>query len=222
MIGAIQTHGELLHWHPHIHVLITCGAFTPEGEFLELPEFDRERLLDAWHSRSLRAVLGRGEDRTGSRREHAELGTQRLPCRPVGPFASGRSSWYRAARAVHDLLSFQPLSVGEGERHRADRLPSREAGLPGLSRPEGRWDASGSAAARAAGVRPCVRCSSQGQFRSSLPPVTRWLVLLIASGHGQRDSSRCQSRRVRKQGRVPRAWPPPATASLCGHVTFSR
>ena len=48
MIAAIQTHGELLHWHPHIHVLITCGAFTPEGDFLELPEFDRERLLVAW------------------------------------------------------------------------------------------------------------------------------------------------------------------------------
>ena len=48
MIAAIQTHGELLHWHPHIHVLITCGAFTPEGDFLELPEFDMERLLVAW------------------------------------------------------------------------------------------------------------------------------------------------------------------------------
>ena len=48
MIAAIQTHGELLHWHPHIHVLITCGAFTPEGDFLELPEFDRERVLAAW------------------------------------------------------------------------------------------------------------------------------------------------------------------------------
>jgi len=48
MIAAIRTHGELLHWHPHIHVLITCGAFTPEGEFLELPEFDMERLLVAW------------------------------------------------------------------------------------------------------------------------------------------------------------------------------
>ena len=48
MIAAIQTHGELLHWHPHIHVLITCGAWTPEGDFLELPEFDMERLLLAW------------------------------------------------------------------------------------------------------------------------------------------------------------------------------
>ena len=48
MIAAIQTHGELLHWHPHIHVLITCGAFTPEGDLLECPEFDMKRLLVAW------------------------------------------------------------------------------------------------------------------------------------------------------------------------------
>jgi hypothetical protein len=48
MIAAIQTHGELLHWHSHIHVLITCGAFTPEGDFLQLPEFDMDRLLVAW------------------------------------------------------------------------------------------------------------------------------------------------------------------------------
>jgi ribosomal protein S27E len=48
MVAAIQTHGELLHWHPHFHVLLTCGAFTPEGEFLELPELDLERLQTAW------------------------------------------------------------------------------------------------------------------------------------------------------------------------------
>ena len=48
MIAAIQTHGELLHWHPHIHVLLTCGAFTPQGDFLEFSELDMERLLVAW------------------------------------------------------------------------------------------------------------------------------------------------------------------------------
>ena len=48
MVAAIQTHGELLHWHPHLHMLLTCGAFTPEGDFLELPQFDMERLLLAW------------------------------------------------------------------------------------------------------------------------------------------------------------------------------
>ncbi len=48
MVAAIQTHGELLHWHPHLHMLLTYGAFTPEGDFLELPQFDMERLLVAW------------------------------------------------------------------------------------------------------------------------------------------------------------------------------
>jgi hypothetical protein len=48
LVAAIQTFGELLHWHPHIHALVTCGAFTPEGEFLELPELDLERLQAAW------------------------------------------------------------------------------------------------------------------------------------------------------------------------------
>jgi hypothetical protein len=48
MIAAIQTHGELLHWHPHIHALVTCGGFTPEGDFREVPELDIERLHAAW------------------------------------------------------------------------------------------------------------------------------------------------------------------------------
>jgi len=48
MIGAIQTHGELLHWHPHFHMILTCGGFTPEGKFLEIPEFDLDRLREAW------------------------------------------------------------------------------------------------------------------------------------------------------------------------------
>ena len=39
--------GELLHWHPHFHVLLTCGAFTPQGAFLERPQLDLERLQTA-------------------------------------------------------------------------------------------------------------------------------------------------------------------------------
>lgn len=33
---------------PHIHALVTRDAFTLEGEFLEVPEFDLERLQAAW------------------------------------------------------------------------------------------------------------------------------------------------------------------------------
>jgi len=48
MIVAIQTHGQLLQRNPHFHTLLTCGAFTPQGEFLELPELDMARLEAAW------------------------------------------------------------------------------------------------------------------------------------------------------------------------------
>jgi hypothetical protein len=48
MVAAIQTHGELLHWHPHLHALLTCGAFTAAGDFVELPQLDLQRLEMAW------------------------------------------------------------------------------------------------------------------------------------------------------------------------------
>jgi hypothetical protein len=61
MIAAIQTHGELLHWHPHFHVLLTCGAFTPQGEFLELPELDLDRLQTAWQEAVFALYLAEGK-----------------------------------------------------------------------------------------------------------------------------------------------------------------
>ena len=38
MIGAIQTHGRLSGWHPHLHCLTTYGGFTPGGTFIPLPD----------------------------------------------------------------------------------------------------------------------------------------------------------------------------------------
>ncbi|NLX95839.1 MAG: hypothetical protein GXY83_06660 [Rhodopirellula sp.] len=61
MIGAIQTFGELLHFHPHMHTLVTCGAFTREGEFLEVPELDKERLLAAWQEAVFALYLAEGK-----------------------------------------------------------------------------------------------------------------------------------------------------------------
>jgi len=61
MIAAIQTFGTLLHWNPHIHSLVTCGAYTPEGEFLNLPEFDMDRLLVAWQEAVFSLYLSEGK-----------------------------------------------------------------------------------------------------------------------------------------------------------------
>jgi hypothetical protein len=48
MIAAIQTFGEILHWHPHLHLLVACGGFTSTGDFVDLKEFDLKRLEAAW------------------------------------------------------------------------------------------------------------------------------------------------------------------------------
>jgi len=61
MIAGIQTHGELLHFHPHFHFLVSCGAFTSEGEFLELPEFDMDSLLLTWQEAVFDLYLAEGK-----------------------------------------------------------------------------------------------------------------------------------------------------------------
>ena len=34
MVVTIQTFGELAHWHPHVHAIVTDGEFTPEAVFI--------------------------------------------------------------------------------------------------------------------------------------------------------------------------------------------
>ena len=40
MIAGIQTFGELLHFHAHVHALVTHGVFLPDGTFRQLPHED--------------------------------------------------------------------------------------------------------------------------------------------------------------------------------------
>jgi hypothetical protein len=48
-------------WHPHIHTLVTCGAFTPQGGFLELPELDMDRLHAVWREAVFALYLAEGK-----------------------------------------------------------------------------------------------------------------------------------------------------------------
>ena len=50
MIAGIQTFGELVHYHPHIHVIATDGAFRPDGTFICLPDGGTELLLETWRT----------------------------------------------------------------------------------------------------------------------------------------------------------------------------
>ena len=51
LIGGIQTLGQLVHFHPHIHAIATDGAFAPDGTFICLPKIDTELLLTAWQAK---------------------------------------------------------------------------------------------------------------------------------------------------------------------------
>ena len=59
MVGAIQTFGQLIHAHPHIHALVTEGVFLPEGTFLPLPKLATEPFLKLWEQEVF-ALLVRG------------------------------------------------------------------------------------------------------------------------------------------------------------------
>ena len=48
MIAGIQTFGQLLHYHAHVHALVTDGVFLPVGTFRQLPEIDTDALHDRW------------------------------------------------------------------------------------------------------------------------------------------------------------------------------
>ena len=53
VIACVQTFGSLAHVHPHLHVLLTDGAFRRDGTFVPLPPPDPAVLEEVWR----RAVL---------------------------------------------------------------------------------------------------------------------------------------------------------------------
>ena len=58
-VGFIQTAGELLNFHPHIHLLITDGVFCPDGTFDRFPYFDVSLIERLFRAELLRVLLGK-------------------------------------------------------------------------------------------------------------------------------------------------------------------
>jgi len=51
MVTALQTFGELAHWHPHVHALVTDGAFDATGHFEPLPEAPAGVFVEIWRTK---------------------------------------------------------------------------------------------------------------------------------------------------------------------------
>ena len=60
-IVGIQTFGDLIHFHPHLHVIATDGAYLPDGTFICLPPMDTKRLLSVWKRKVFDLLLGEGK-----------------------------------------------------------------------------------------------------------------------------------------------------------------
>jgi len=56
-VGFVQTAGELLNFHPHIHVLVTDGGFRPDGTFRPLAWFDSRHVERLFRAEGLRRLL---------------------------------------------------------------------------------------------------------------------------------------------------------------------
>ena len=68
---------------PAFYTLVTCGAFTAEGEFLDVPERDLGRLETDWQEAVFALYLAEEKVTPRGGREPAELAARRLQCRPV-------------------------------------------------------------------------------------------------------------------------------------------
>jgi hypothetical protein len=54
---SIQTAGEFLNWHPHLHVLAPAGAFRTDGSFVHSPVFNTVVLRDLFQANVLSLLL---------------------------------------------------------------------------------------------------------------------------------------------------------------------
>jgi hypothetical protein len=57
MVGATQTFGDLAHFHPHVHAIVSDGVFTKDGDFIPVPEVDLTRCVILWRKKVFDLLL---------------------------------------------------------------------------------------------------------------------------------------------------------------------
>jgi len=56
LVVAVQTFGDFLFWHPHVHVLAAAGVFAPNGDFHLAPAGGWQDLAELWRHTVLRRL----------------------------------------------------------------------------------------------------------------------------------------------------------------------
>jgi hypothetical protein len=57
MVGAVQTFGDLIHWHSHVHAIVPEGVFTESGHFVHIPDIWKHRAAQFWRERVFSLLL---------------------------------------------------------------------------------------------------------------------------------------------------------------------
>lgn len=60
LVVAVQTFGDFLFWHPHVHVLAAAGVFAPNGDFHLAPPGGWQELGELWRHTVLRRLRDAG------------------------------------------------------------------------------------------------------------------------------------------------------------------
>jgi hypothetical protein len=61
MVATVQSFGQLAHFHPHVHAIVTDGMFSKDDTFIPLPEMAVEPFLKPWEKRVFDLLLKRGK-----------------------------------------------------------------------------------------------------------------------------------------------------------------
>ena len=57
IVVSVATAGDLLQWHPHLHLISTDGGRVPDGSWQALPQWDAERLMRLFRERLLAGLV---------------------------------------------------------------------------------------------------------------------------------------------------------------------
>jgi hypothetical protein len=57
MIAGIQTFGDLINWHSHIHAIVPCGVFMESGKFIDIKQIPAGKFLKKWETKVLEFLL---------------------------------------------------------------------------------------------------------------------------------------------------------------------
>lgn len=59
IVACVQTFGDYLNWHPHLHLLVTARVFRADRSFTHAPLGDWKALVELWRHAVIRRLLAK-------------------------------------------------------------------------------------------------------------------------------------------------------------------